>query len=114
MNQMDKILLFLKKYGLYILLFLVLLLVIMVVPTLLINKKPVEEVFKIVDKTKKEIQKTETQIEIKKVEMEIKNKVADDKKENLVKQLEIIKTIEDQPRKRQKVIELHEKIKKFN
>jgi len=110
---MDKIIPYIKKYGLWILVGILVILAIVVAPFVFISKKPIDGITKAIDVGRKQIDKIDTQIEIKKVETVIKNETVDKKKEEILKQLEVIKTEPDMNERRKKVIELHEKIKKF-
>lgn len=110
---MDKLILFIKKYGLWIIVVLLIIICLICLPSLFVSKKPIDGITNIVDKTRKEIDKVDTEIQVKKVEVAIKNEVVEKKKEETLKQLEDIKAIPQAEIRRKKVIELHEKIKKF-
>lgn len=110
---MDKFLLYLKKYGMYILIALIVICCIIFIPILLAGKKPMEKVTEVIDASRKKIDKINADIAVKTVEKDIKIKTADDKKDVLIKELEVIKTESSDELRRKKVLEFHEKNKKF-
>lgn len=110
---MNKAFLFVKKYGLWIFLILLIFISTLVLPTLFFSKKPINGIDKVMDKTRKEIDKIDAEIEIKKVEVVVKTQAADSKKEEILNHLNDIKLVKDPEERRRRTIDLHEKIKKF-